>query len=40
MADLLNRVPADDLQHWFEQWNIHMQLCIDRGGEYVERDSN
>jgi hypothetical protein len=24
-ADLLNRVLADDLQHCFEQWKIHMQ---------------
>jgi hypothetical protein len=33
MADLLNRVSADDLQHCFEQWKIRMQWCIDlRGG--------
>jgi hypothetical protein len=29
MADLLNRVSADDLQHCFEQWKICMQQCID-----------
>jgi hypothetical protein len=40
MADLLNWVSADDLQHWFEQWKICMQRCIDKGGEYIEGDSN
>jgi hypothetical protein len=30
-VDLLNRVSADDLQHCFEQWKIHVQWCIDRG---------
>jgi hypothetical protein len=31
IAGLLNRVPADDKQHCFEQRNIHMQRCINRG---------
>jgi hypothetical protein len=39
-ADLLNRVSADDLQHYFEQRKICMQWCIDGGGEYVEGDRN
>jgi hypothetical protein len=32
MADLLNRVAADDLLHCFEQWKIRVQRCI-YGGE-------
>jgi hypothetical protein len=43
-ADLLKRMSGDDLQHCFEQWKIHMQLCIDGGGgggwEYAEGDRN
>jgi hypothetical protein len=40
VADLLNRVSADDLQHCFEQWKIRVQRCIDKGGEYIERNIN
>jgi hypothetical protein len=32
LADLLNRVSADDLQHCFEPRKIRMQRCIDGGG--------
>jgi hypothetical protein len=29
MVDLLNRLSADDLQHCFAQWKIHMECCMD-----------
>jgi hypothetical protein len=34
-ADLLNRVSADDLQHYFEKWKSCMQQCTD-GGKYFD----
>jgi hypothetical protein len=40
MADLLNRVSADDLQHCLEQRKIRMQRWMGGGGEYGEGDSN
>jgi hypothetical protein len=40
MADLLNIVSANNLQHWFEQWKICVQWCMDRGQEYTEGERN
>jgi hypothetical protein len=39
-AELLNRVTADDIQNFFEQWKARMKRCIDRGGEYIEGDKS
>jgi hypothetical protein len=36
MADLLNRVSDEDLQHCFEEWKNRMQRWIDRGENKVK----
>ena len=38
-TELMNKLSEDDLQHCFEQWKIHMELCRDLGGEYIEGDN-
>ncbi|GFT83440.1 hypothetical protein TNCV_232161 [Trichonephila clavipes] len=35
---LLKMVTPTETQHHFERLKTHMQLCIDREGEYAERD--
>ena len=35
-TQLLNSLTQDDLQHCFQQWNIRMEWCRDRGGDYIE----
>ena len=38
-TELMNKLSEDDLQHCFQQWKIRMELCRDRGGEYIEGDN-
>ena len=39
VAELMNKLSEDDLQHCFQQWKIRMDRCRDRGGEYIEGDN-
>lgn len=39
-TDIFSRVSADDLQHFFEQWIIHLQQHVDRRGECTEGARN
>jgi len=37
--ELMNKLSEDDLQHCFQQWKIYMELCRDRGGDYIKGDN-
>ena len=37
-TQLLNSLTQDDLQHCFQQWQIRMERCRDRGEDYTEGD--
>ena len=38
-TELMNKLSEDDLQHCFQQWNIRIERCGDRGEEYIEGDN-
>jgi transposase len=38
MTKLLNSLPGTDLNHCFEQWQHHMQLCLNSEGDYFGGD--
>jgi len=38
-TELMNKLSEDNLRHCFQQWNILMEWCRDRGGEYIEGDN-
>jgi DNA-binding FrmR family transcriptional regulator len=39
VAELINKVSEDDLQHCFQQWTRRMERGGDQGGEYMEGDN-
>ena len=38
-TQLLNSLKQDDLQHCYQHWQIRMERCRDRGGDYIEGDN-
>lgn len=38
-TELMNTLSEKDLHQCFHQWKIRMELCRDRGGEYIEGDN-
>jgi len=38
-TQLLNSIIQDDLQDCFQKWQIRMDRCRDRGGDYIEGDN-
>jgi hypothetical protein len=37
--ELINKISEDDQQQCFQQWNICMEQCKDRGRDYTEVDN-
>ncbi|VVC33042.1 Transposase, type 1 [Cinara cedri] len=35
-AELLKALTNEDFQHCFDQWKKRMEMCVARGGEYIE----
>jgi len=38
-TELMDKLSENDLQHYFQQWNIRVEWCRDWGGEYIEGDN-
>lgn len=38
VMELLNSLTENDLRHCFGQWQHHMELCLNREGDYFEGD--
>jgi histone-lysine N-methyltransferase SETMAR len=38
MAEILNSLTEHDLRNCLEQWQHHMQLCVNSDGNYFEGD--
>lgn len=39
-AAVMKELTQNDFKHCFEQWKIRMERCRDRGGVYIEGDTN
>lgn len=37
-AQILNKLTEEKFQHYFSQWEIRIEQCRDRQGEYIEGD--
>jgi transposase len=38
-TEVMKKLPEKNLQHCFQQWKIHMELCSRRGGDHFEGDN-